>query len=640
MSSHGRKPDQKLKIVPLKGSQDTKTAFRVHLSPETLEKLDLKIGQLCHITTDADAISGYGIAWRGNDSMDSPKKASVKMSEVMRNTFGFKENQQVTISKAGNPILFASTVVLNEITPPEYETIIDEHSILATDAMPGLSDQVKEISTHLATMLRSRQGDEASKGKDVTMHMIIHGYEGTGKSMLLQKLEQSKSCHVFRIDKTKLQSAKISSAIRDTFHAAVKAQPSLIIIDNIEKLASSSNDATVGLLCDEVRNLKKERVIVVAATRDLDDLHGRVTMECCKFEVELPIPDARARREILASMLELPVTTELVRTMGYKTHGFTGSALLKVVEHTQVAAKKRLFCAPQAEEITLSDFLLALKRVKPNALGGFIVTKPETQWSDIGGSESLREQVDELIGELIGDLPPDPRYPPPESNSILLYGPPGCSKTMTAKAIANTYHVNFISIKGSELVNMYIGESERGMRKLFAKARQAKPCIIFFDEFEAIGKTRESKGPSGLNLVQTLLTEMDGFEAASGVVVIAATNFPQALDEALLRPGRFDDLIYVGLPELQGRREIIKIALSKVPCDKIDLDAVAEATEGYSGAEISGICKKAVTMAKRRAGDEKIVMQNDLMTAVKERPQRITQKTLQAFEAFKNRRIS
>jgi AAA family ATPase len=301
----------------------------------------------------------------------------------------------------------------------------------------------------------------------------------------------------------------------------------------------------------------------------------------------------------------------------------------------------------------MDEYERALLEVRPTAMKEVFLEKPNVRWSDIGGSGNVKETLDEVVEwpfkhpALMKELNVEPQ------KGILFYGPPGCSKTLTAKAIATSSGLNFIAVKGAELTSMYVGESERAVREVFRKARAAAPSIIFFDEIDSIASERDSAGTKGLNVLTTLLNEMDGIETLKGVLVLAATNKPEMLDPALLRPGRFDSLIYVAPPNEAARKEIFRIRTRAVPiAEDVDIDILADQTEGFSGAEVVNICSEAARATMRRCvaqgeaitgrvdgrdADENVkVSKEDFDAAMRNAVRRITPEMLESYENWKN----
>lgn len=751
-------------------------AFRVHLPPEALEKLDLKINDLIridyHDRDNKTTHTGYGIAWRAADrSGNNPKQRPAKMTDILKAAYGFSDGGQATITKSGTRVLEADNVTLTDVTPLEYInpddksgdgkffwkvggllssveafavgatfdvsakgglkkrfhvehiecggsaaasglfscgdktriTISDvspaaERSVPNREAFPildtsiigGILEQAKQLNKRLDLILSS-SGRTETEPECPNRHIILHGYEGTGKSLLLERLAKTTACRTFNLQASTIAAGKMQNTLQSVFHDAKAHQPSLILIDDLEDMAAPEHKLSVATLARELDQLEGSRVLTVAATRSLTNIDSRLIAPG-RFEksIELPIPDCLARKQILNTLLKKPVHADdfLTRSISLKTHGFTGKDLKllrnaaadiareRVAEEQKewvnVGARLSLFPTgvdglidgsvysqattavepgshhpaeiesdPSAVQLTLDDFETALKDVRPTALREVFLEAPNVRWSDIGGSESIKQRFDEIIGwpihhsELLKAL----KLEPPKG--VLLYGPPGCSKTMTAQAVATTYDLNFIAIQGAELISMYVGESERAVREVFRKAKQASPCIIFFDEIDSIGTERDSSGTKGLNVLTTLLNEMDGFQAMKGVLVLAATNKPEVLDPALLRPGRFDSHVFVGLPNEQARMEILHLSLDKLPMRDVDFTRLVTDTEGYSGAEIVAICHTAkMRMARVMAAgaDPKIELRAaDFEEAIKQQRKGVTPEMLEGYKIFGKR---
>ena len=563
---------------------------------------------------------------------------------------------------------------------------------LEVDRIGGLADQVKVLNKALSRLCKKAKenNSESAKMPRKANRIILHGCEGTGKTMLLNELEsRSGAKKIVRLEKRHLlgTASKNESVIQSAFNDAFANQPSLIIIDNLEEIAGANDTVArpaVQALHTGFNTILGAAVMVVAATRNPMDIDGSLTAPNRFTDtIELPVPDRIARVEIIKSSLRgIPTEpTNLCEKVGATTHGFTGKdvALLveKALEHwvdriddetdwVKVQSQSRsssdgntedtlvdgATCSrresnPAAQEntsvITLEDFEAVQQSIRPTALREIVLETPDITWNDIGGSDAVKQRFDETVGWSI-------KYPDllarfgrtGKQKGVLLYGPPGCSKTMTAQAVANTYGLNFIAVKGAELISMYVGESERAVRETFRKARAAAPSIIFFDEIDSIGASRDSCGTSGLNVLTTLLNEMDGFEMLKGVQVLAATNKPETLDPALLRPGRFDAHVYLGPPSASARLDILKIGTKGRPLrDDVRLDELAEQIEGYSGAEIASACDLAIGQIIGRvirdgATDESLCKE-DLEIGFKSTPRGITAEMLEAYEAFAKR---
>ncbi|KAK3687636.1 P-loop containing nucleoside triphosphate hydrolase protein [Podospora appendiculata] len=569
--------------------------------------------------------------------------------------------------------------------------------------------------------------------------ILIHGGHGTGKTMLLDAIAKTGWGTVHRVQfKDKL------AEIHEVFQKAKLQQPSIVIIDQLERLIDKERNnrgAVIQTICEALDELSTEtettgqapKVVVVAACLDYttdvpDDLKepGRFTNE-----IYLPLPDVAGRREILTALnlcVEPAREQEIVRSLSERTHAYNGKDLKRLVHKVRLIGHKRIQKArseskasqesetkpdadgdadangnlsqlvektsaleidgeqdaeqppgpeEKADETTSPSYFTAdeieeaLRIVRPSAMHDINLKPPPIRWDDIGGQNSVKTSLRRAVrlsNESTEVLKKYFEHPP---KGFLLYGPPGCSKTMAAQAMATESGLNFFAVKGAELLNMYVGESERAIRRLFQRAREVAPSMIFFDEIDAIAGQRQGFGSGagggkgattshgGLNVLTTLLNEMDGFEALQGVVVLAATNRPQALDPALLRPGRFDELIYVSPPDEEARRAIFKgVAARREMNDDVDIDKLARDTEGYSGAEIKGICAVAGIAAYDRfyksldAGGDGAdedgrpaseggvslvgggIMMRDLEMAIRNQKRQITREMVQGFEEW------
>jgi AAA family ATPase len=574
---------------------------------------------------------------------------------------------------------------------------------LKVTGVRGLDAQVAKLNDLFRVVTATPQ----SRVKASIPGVVIHGGHGTGKTLLLDKIANTGWGTVFRIQfKDKL------AEIQEAFQKARLHQPSLVLIDQLERLIDKDRNnrgAVILALCEALDTLKSDaeaqeeplKVVVIATCLDYtadvpEDLKdpGRFTSE-----IYLPLPDVDGRKEILASMdlcVDPGEEPSLLRRLSERTHAYNGKDLRRLVDEARLIGTIRLdkekthrtrpssgveacddTIRPDAETETTSpayyvteDYEEALKNVRPSAMHDINLKPPPIRWDDIGGQDTVKmclRRAVRLSTEPIEVLRRFFEHPP---KGFLLYGPPGCSKTMAAQAMATESGLNFFAVKGAELLNMYVGESERAVRRLFQRAREVAPSMIFFDEIDAIAGQRHGFGHKGssptsgggssssssssssnssVNVLTTLLNEMDGFEALQGVVVLAATNRPQALDPALLRPGRFDELIYVSPPDEEARRAIFRgVAAKRRMHADVDVDRLARETDGCSGAEIKGICAVAgiaaydryITGKATREGDddggggEAVIMMRDLEQAIRSQKRQITREMLQGFEEW------
>ncbi|OIW32405.1 AAA-domain-containing protein [Coniochaeta ligniaria NRRL 30616] len=560
---------------------------------------------------------------------------------------------------------------------------------LEIENVPGREEQVKELNRFLARFTKPNPYDAQPNFSG----LVVHGGHGTGKSMLLDLVAKTGWGTVHRIHfKDKLPE------VQETLTRARNQQPSIVLIDALERLIDierSNRTAVILALCEALDALSADaaakcelpKVVVIATCLDHvtdvpADLRdpGRFTRD-----IFLPLPDETCRKAILTSF-NLPLDPDTKATtlqdLSERTHAYNGKDLRLLAEEAKYIAFTSLLDAqqqqpptnslesqlqsltlnkldfnfnstPAAPNSTFTSYLSpthlsqARKKIRPSAMHDVNLKPPPIHWTDIGGQGSVKASL-RLAVSLSRMSPADVASligTPPKG--FLLYGPPGCSKTMAAQAMATESGLNFFAVKGAELLNMYVGESERAVRRLFERAREVSPSMIFFDEIDSIAGQRHGfgGGPAttgashgGLNVLTTLLNEMDGFETMQGVLVLAATNRPQALDPALLRPGRFDELIYVGPPDLEARTAILKAMKSKRRlAEDVDVAALAEDTDGYSGAEIVGICRSAGRVALMKgldAGAEVSgvhITMDDFRAAIDKMPKQITREMLQGY---------
>lgn len=557
----------------------------------------------------------------------------------------------------------------------------DHESALTAEYVGGLVDQLATLNNSMDRVLKHWKNVPSNL---VNEGILIHGYEGTGKSLILSRLARTPGFRkIVRLDEALSESATIAKSkatIESAFQTALQNEPALILIDDLEDLTPSTDGALTSTLAVQLGKLVGSRVLVIAACRDPRHISTKITtINRLSLSVEIPVPDQDSRCDILRTLLkEYDLLEEIVADASRRTHGFTGKDLAFLVLFAQRRAASRARTHPNerngtisendsletlldgtvhsraasdverevaltngasngfASHITLTseDFDEALEHVKPTALRELIFEKPRIQWTDIGGYSAIKRRFDKIIGWPLHRAAEMKQLRLQPHKGVLLYGPPGCSKTLTAQAVATTYGLNFIVVKGPELNSMYVGESERAVRDIFRKARAAAPCIIFFDEIDSIASERDPAGNKGLHVVTTLLNEMDGFEALRGVFVLAATNKPESIDPALMRPGRLHPHIYLGPPNETARMEIFRMQTDDMPTEgELDVHELATATDGYSGAEIVDICMAAKAEAFDRESPVAVTM-SDFQAAIAGTSKSITDDMLDTYESF------
>ncbi len=471
-----------------------------------------------------------------------------------------------------------------------------------------------------------RLGIEPPKG------VLLYGPPGTGKTMLAKAVANEVNAAFFAINGPEIMSkwyGESERRLREIFYRAEQNAPSIIFIDEIDAIAPKRSEVTgevekrvVSQLLTLMDGLRgRGQVIVIGATNRPEDLDPALRRPG-RFdrEIEITVPNKRARLEILKVHTRgAPLAPDVsLEKLAEITHGYTGADLAALVREAGMSALRRILpkldlkrrhLDPKILEelvVTMEDFSNALKEVRPSGLREVAIEIPHVRWSDIGGLENVKKRLQEMVEWPLkyGDLFEYAGLEPPKG--ILLYGPPGTGKTMLAKAVATESQANFIAVRGPEVLSKWVGESEKRVREIFRKARTYAPCVVFFDEIDAIAPRRGLDIGSRVTerIVSTLLAEMDGIASLRDVVVIAATNRIDIIDPALLRPGRFDRLIEVPMPDLRAREEIFKVHLRKhvnvlaEPLEEV-AKALAKETEGFSGADIAGVVREGVLMALR-----------------------------------------
>ncbi len=536
-------------------------------------------------------------------------------------------------------------VVLN---PKAMEVSEDEVGIpqVTYEDIGGLTEEVKKIREMVELPLKhpeifDKLGIEPPKG------VLLYGPPGTGKTMLAKAVAGETEAHFILLNGPEIMSkfyGESEKKVREIFDEAEKNAPAIIFIDEIDAIAPKREEVSgeverrvVSQLLTMMDGLNtRGKVVVIGATNRINSLDPALRRPG-RFdrEIEVGVPDKKGRLAILKIHTRgMPLTKDVdLEDFAARTHGFVGADISALGKEAAMAVLRRninKFNLDQENEIpeellaelkiTKSDFEDALKVVRPSAMREVLVETPNVKWDDVGGIENSKQELREAVEwpmknpqsfERMGIKPP---------RGVLLYGPPGTGKTMLAKAVAKESEANFIQVKGPELLSMWVGKSEEGVRKVFERARQVSPCIIFFDELDSLAG-RRGMDHSGNNVTERvlnqMLAEMDGIETLKNVIVIGATNRPDMLDPALLRPGRFDRIVYVNVPEKEGRLQILKIHTKNMPLEKdVKLDELSEKTEGYTGADIEGLCREAAMLALRKNSEAKTISKENFEKAM------------------------
>ena len=534
---------------------------------------------------------------------------------------------------AGRPVIVGDGTAF-ELGPKADAAGASARPRVSYDDLGGLKGEVQKIREMVELPMRHPElfeqiGVEAPKG------VLLQGPPGTGKTLLARAVAGETNAHFIPVSGPEIMGRHYGESeerLREVFKQAEERAPSIVFIDEIDSIAPKRDEVsgevekrTVSQLLTLMDGIKSRgKVVVIAATNRPDSIDpalrrpGRLDRE-----IEIGVPDRAGREQILAihtAGMPLADGVELAQ-VARAAHGFVGADLEALAKEAAMGALRRILPEIKLDEgripaevlgrirITAADFRDALREVRPSALREVLVQAPDVGWDDIGGLGGLKEELREAVEWPLRHGPAMEHVGARAPKGILLHGPPGTGKTLVAKAAARTAESNFISIKGPELLSKWVGESEKGVREVFRKARQAAPCIVFFDEVDALVPRRRSGGGAAgdagsrvtESVVSQILTEIDGLEELNDVLVVGATNRLDIVDPALLRPGRFDRIVKVPMPDEGARRSILGIHTRGKPlADGVDLDALARLAEGMSGAEIEGAVDRAAAAALRR----------------------------------------
>ncbi len=609
-----------------------------------------KNGLLGRIVTKGDIISLGGVQRRRDLMSEGFPDIFGDLNDLfgqgMPGFTGFHQIKFVVVSTSpGQPC------IINENT----ELIVNSKSVdVSEEAVPdvtyedigGLTDEVKKIREMVELPLKhpeifDKLGIEPPKG------VILHGVPGTGKTLLAKAVANESEAHFILLNGPEIMSkfyGESEKKIRDIFEDAEKNAPSIIFIDEVDAIAPKREDVqgeverrVVSQLLTMMDGLKSRgRIVVIGATNRINSIDPALRRPG-RFdrEIEISVPDKGGRLNILKiHTRNMPLAKDVnLEALAAKTHGFVGADLSALTKEAAMNVLRKLLPSMKMNDdeavpaevldkiiIKAEDFDESLKVVRPSAMREVLVETPNVGWDDIGGLEKTKESLKEAIEwplkhpdsfKKLGIRPP---------RGILLYGPPGVGKTLLAKAIAKESEANFIQVKGPSLLSMWVGKSEEGVRKIFERARQVSPCIVFFDEIDAMAGRRGLDAGTKVTerVLNQLLAEIDGLEDLKDVTIVGATNRPDMLDPALLRPGRFDRIILVDVPEEASRKKIFEVHTKNTPLGKdVDVDEIVKLTEGFVGADIESLIREAAIGALRRDMQAKAVNKEDFDEAFK-----------------------
>ncbi|MEM1604448.1 MAG: CDC48 family AAA ATPase [Zestosphaera sp.] len=568
---------------------------------------------------------------------------------------------QVISTRPAGPVLVDESTRLVLINKPAQTLRMMRVTYEDVGGMKEVVERVRElIELPLKhPELFRKLGIEPPKG------VLLYGPPGCGKTLLAKAVATEADAYFIAINGPEIMSkyyGESEQRLREIFEEARKNAPAIIFIDEIDSIAPKREEVigevekrVVAQLLTLMDGLEgRGDVIVIGATNRIEAVDPALRRPG-RFdrEIEIPMPNKQGRLEILQiHTRNVPLAEDAnLAKLAEITHGFTGADLAALVKEAALNAIKRVLNGVNIDEdippevynnlvVNMNDLINALKAVHPSGLRELYVEVPEVRWSDIGGLEDVKQELRETVEWPLKNPASYERLGVEPPRGILLYGPPGCGKTLLAKAVATESGANFIAIKGPEILSKWVGESEKAIREIFRKARQVAPAIIFFDEIDSIAPLRGFSGDSYVSerVVSQLLTEMDSIEKIKNVIVIAATNRPDLVDPALLRPGRLDKLIYVPQPDIKARLEILKVLTRRTPLSpEVSLEEIAKKTEGYSGADLTALVREAALNALRRNYEATQVTREDFEYALRKVPPSLTQEIVKFYEVWSSR---
>jgi len=552
----------------------------------------------------------------------------IKGDNVMVPYFGGRLTFQVIgVTPAADAVLVTQKTVFH--IAEKGETLRGVPQVTYED-IGGIADEIKKVREMIELPLRhpeifEKLGIEAPKG------VLLYGPPGTGKTLLAKAVANESNAHFISISGPEIMSkfyGESEARLREIFKEAREKSPSIIFVDEIDSIAPKREEVTgeverrvVSQMLSLMDGLEaRGKVIVIAATNRPNAIDPALRRPG-RFdrEIEIKVPDKKGRKDILAiHTRNMPLADDVdLDKCAAVSHGYVGADLEYLCKEAAMKCLRRLLPELNLEDekippetlekliVNGEDYQKALREVTPSGMREVFIENPDVKWDDVGGLVEVKRELQEavewpmkypMLYEKLGHKMP---------RGILLHGPSGTGKTLLAKAVATESEANFVSVRGPELLSKWVGESERGIREIFRRARQASPCVIFFDEIDSIAPIRGAGGETAVTerVVSQLLTELDGMENMRGVVVLAATNRADMIDSALLRPGRFDKIIQIPLPDKESRKSILAINAKEIPIVNdpkspgyVDIEKIAEVTDGLSGADVAAIANTAVSL--------------------------------------------
>jgi len=624
-----------------------------------------KQGLLGRAVVKGDIVSLGGTRRRKNAMSGSPFEEEIfSMMEDHMLGFGFGDLKFIIVDTAPKqPVIIAEGTEI-QINPEAIEVKDEALPEVSYEDIGGLESEIQKIREIIELPLKhpelfQRLGIEPPKG------VLLHGPPGTGKTLMAKAVANETNSHFIVINGPEIMSKYYGQSeenLRKKFEEAEKNAPSIIFIDEIDAIASKREDTrgeverrVVAQLLALMDGLKSRGKVVVIAATNVPNILDQALRRPGRFdrELEIGVPNKEGRLNILKiHTRNMPFAKDVsLKELAGITHGFVGADLASLTKEAAMIVLRRALPEIKQYEsdipkevlaklrITRNDFKEALKVVRPSALREVLVEIPTTTWKQVGGLESVKQELIEAVEWPLKFPDAFTRLGVKPPKGILLYGPPGTGKTLLARAVANESEANFIAVKGPELLSKWVGESEKAVREVFKKARQTAPTIIFFDEIDSLAPRRSANSDSNVTerVVNQILTEIDGLQELHDIVIIGATNRPDMLDTALLRPGRFDRIILTPSPDQTTRLEILKVHTEKMPLEEVKLEEIAEKTEGYVGADIEGVCREAAIIALREDMSAKNVGMKHFEEAMKKVRPSVTKEIEKSYQDLQDK---
>ena len=559
---------------------------------------------------------------------------------------------------SGPVIVGPDTEIILKDEPEKVDTRKPRSGKTTYDDIGGLDDELKRIMEMIELPLKhpelfDRMGISAPKG------VLLYGPPGTGKTLIAEAVANEAGASFYAVKGPEIMGryyGQSEERLRKLFEEAESNAPSIIFLDEIDSIApsrDSSNGEVERRVVAQLLTLMdgmggRGDVIVIGATNREDAIDPALRRPG-RFdrEIEISVPNRVGRKDVIeVHTRDMPLSDDVnIDELAIMTQGFVGADLASLARESAMKCLSRNISKLDLDKpvpasvletmkVSMNDFVEALSDIEPSGMREVYVEIPKVTWADIGGLEAIKKEMEEAL------IPTEEqkafeRLGIQAGKAVLLYGPPGTGKTLIAKAVANESGANFISVSGPEIASKWMGETEQAIRKIFKKAKQMSPCIVFFDEIDSIAPKRgNGDSQAWERVVAQLLTAIDGVESMSRVMIMAATNRPDMLDPALLRPGRIDRMILVGKPNAEARMSILKVHTRRMPLKDVDLKSLAELTDGYVGADIEALCREAGLLAYRNNNATEVISHSDFISALEVVKPSVDEATFENYEAM------